>query len=411
VSAPDRREFLARAAGGAAALALVPELFAAPPRAAEPVALALVGAGRQGRAILGELATLEAARVAAVCDTDESRLASGLRRVQGARGYASHAQLLEKEKDLAGVVVATPTHLHRAVALDVLSAGKAVFCEAPLAASPEDARAIAKAARESGRIFQCGYQARSNPIYALARSFVRSGTLQELALLRAQTNKKTSWRTPSSSPEREAELNWHLDPELSSGLMGELGSHQLDVVHWFLGRYPIGARGGGAIRLYDDGRKMPDTAWCDLDFGDGVHLSWSATLASSFEGRYELLEGSMATIKLAWTAGWMFKEADAPTQGWEVYANRQQFHNDEGITLIADATKLAAQGKLKEGLGLPHTPLYYALEDFVRSIAEAKPPACSADEGLRTTLVALAAQRAIATGAEVAIDPSELQQD
>jgi hypothetical protein len=50
----------------------------------------------------------------------------------------------------------------------------------------------------------------------------------------------------------------------------------------------------------------------------------------------------------------MFKEADAPTQGWEVYANRQQFHNDEGITLIAGATKLAEQGKLKEGVGLPH---------------------------------------------------------
>ena len=40
----------------------------------------------------------------------------------------------------------------------------------------------------------------------------------------------------------------------------------------------------------------------------------------------------------------------------------QQFHDEQGITLIADATKLAAQGKLKEGIGLPHPELYYGLE-------------------------------------------------
>ena len=92
---------------------------------------------------------------------------------------------------------------------------------------------------------------------------------------------------------------------------------------------------------------MPDTVWCDLTFPEGVHLQYSATLANSYAGRYEVFHGSNSAIKLAWTAGWMFKEAGAPTQGWEVYANRQQFHNDEGITLIADATQLAAQDKLK----------------------------------------------------------------
>jgi hypothetical protein len=90
-------------------------------------------------------------------------------------------------------------------------------------------------------------------------------------------------------------------------------------------------------------------------FDDG-RLDYNATLANSYEGMHELFRGTNASIKLAWSHGWMFKEADAPTQGWEVYANRQQFHNDEGITLIAGATKLAEQGKLKEGVGLPYTP-------------------------------------------------------
>ena len=128
---------------------------------------------------------------------------------------------------------------------------------------------------------------------------------------------------------------------------------------------------------------MPDTIWCDFDFADGLHLQYQATLANSFEGRYEVFCGSNSAIKLAWTAGWMFKEADAPTQGWEVYANRMQFHNDEGITLIADATKLAEQGRLKEGVILPHPPLYYALGDFLRSVLEDQPVVVSAEEGLR----------------------------
>jgi hypothetical protein len=110
----------------------------------------------------------------------------------------------------------------------------------------------------------------------------------------------------------------------------------------------------------------------------------------------------------------MFKEADSPTQGWEVYANRQQFHSDqglsEGITLIADATKLASQGKLTEGVGLPFTSLYYALVDFAKAASEGKAPACGADEGARTTVVAILAQRALTGGAEVAIDPKVLEE-
>ena len=100
----------------------------------------------------------------------------------------------------------------------------------------------------------------------------------------------------------------------------------------------------------------------------------------------------------------MFKESDAPTQGWEVYANRQQFHNDEGITLIAGATKLAEQGKLKEGVGLPNPAVHYALVDWVAAIASGGSAACSIDEAARATVVGIAANEAIVTGKSVDID-------
>jgi predicted dehydrogenase len=249
-------------------------------------------------------------------------------------------------------------------------------------------------------------QARSNPIYALARSFLRAGAIRDAISLRAQYHKKTSWRTPGATPEEEAALNWPLDPAVSLGLVGEFGTHQFDVFHWLLDAYPTSVRGTGSLLFHKDGRTTPDTIRCELAFPGDLRLLYSATLANSFEGQYELIHGVMGSIRLAWNAGWMFKEADAATQGWEVYANREQFHDEQGITLIADATKLAAQNKLKEGVGLPNPPLYYALADFVRSVVEGNPIACSADEGLRAAAVAVLADRAIRTGETIAIDPS-----
>ena len=167
-------------------------------------------------------------------------------------------------------------------------------------------------------------------------------------------------------------------------------------------------RGTGSIRLHDDGREIADTIALQLEFDRGEVATYNATLANSYEGQYELLRGTNAAIKLAWSHGWMFKEADAPTQGWEVYANRQQFHNDEGITLIAGATQLAEQGKLQEGVGLPQTSLWYGVESFLQSVAGGEPVKCTADDGLRSTIVGIKAHEAVVSGSEVSIDPSEL---
>lgn len=403
----DRRDFLQHSLGAMATVALTPSLAELSPlrSSSAPLSVAIVGAGRQGRAILQELQQIEGVEVKAICDVDEGRLKRASRRVRGLTGYATCDELLDKETEVQAVVVSTPTHLHKAPALAALSAGKHVYCEAPLASTVEDSAALAAAARKSDRIFACGLLARSNPIYKLARSFYRSGSLRDLVSLRAQHYQKTSWRNTAPDPEREKALNWRLDSKLSLGLAGELGTHQFDAYHWFLGRYPTSVRGSGSLRVHKDGRDVADTVACDLEFEDGVHLAWQGALGNSYEGRYEVYSGSMASFKLAWTAGWMFKEADAPTQGWEVYANRQTFHNDQGITLIADATKLAAQGKLEQGVGLPYPPVHYALANFVEACTEGKDVNCGAEEGHRATVVGVLSSRAVMSGETVTIDP------
>lgn len=403
----DRRSFMQAAAGAMAAMAILPDLdlhASTAARRGDPVAIGVVGVGRQGRAIIGELQKIDGASVAAICDTDEARLRSGRRRVPNAPAFADYRRMLDEQSDLSAVIVATPTHLHKQVALDALDAGKHVYCEAPIASTVEDCRALADAARRAATVFQAGLQGRSDPIYQLARTFVSSGAIRDIAAVRAQYHRKTSWRTPASDPQRRKALDWKLDPAVSIGLAGEFGTQQFDVVHWYTRRYPVAVRGSGAVRLYDDGREIADTIGCELEFDNGLRLQYDATLANSFEGTYELFMGEMGAIKLAWTAGWLFKEADAPTQGWEVYANRQQFHREEGITLIADATQLAAQGKLKAGVGLPNSPLHYALLDFVKSVSEGAPVACGAQEGMRATIVGILANEAIVTGERVAID-------
>ncbi|MCA9312230.1 MAG: Gfo/Idh/MocA family oxidoreductase, partial [Phycisphaerales bacterium] len=303
----DRRTFMKQTGGGIAALSLAELVLAAPPRTDDPIKIALIGAGRQGRTILAELQKLEAATVTIICDSDQRRLDAGIRRAAGATPVSDYRRILSDHPEIDAVVIATPTHLHRQIAIDCIEAGKHVYCEAPLASSIEDCRAIVEAARHADTLFHAGLQARSNPVYQLARTFYLSDSVRDTVALRAQHHRKTSWRTPADTPERDRALNWRLDPDVSLGLAGEWGTHQFDVFHWYLDRYPVSVRGGGGIYLHKDGRTVPDTIACDLVFADGVTLQYAATLTNSYGGEYEVLFGTNAAIKLAWSHGWMFK--------------------------------------------------------------------------------------------------------
>jgi predicted dehydrogenase len=312
--------------------------------------------------------------------------------------------MLDKRTDIEAIVVATPTHLHRAIVEDALGAGRHVYCEAPLASSVDDCRALTAAAASAGgkTVFQVGFQGRSNPTYKRAQPL--AGTeLRTIVSMTALYHRKTSWRFPAAEAGSERAVNWRLDPEVTTGMAGELGAQQFDVAHWLRGSYPVRVEGHGAVRFHKDGRTIPDTIEVDLVWDDGVRLRYDATLANSYGGQCETFCGVNGTIRLAWSHGWLFKEADAPTQGWEVYATRQQHFGDEGIVLIADATKLLAQGELKGGAGLPHPSLYYALLDFVKSITEGAPVACPAEEGARATIVGILANQAVTNGQPVDI--------
>jgi len=105
------------------------------------------------------------------------------------------ARALIDRADVEAVVVATPSHRHREIAVAALAAGKHVYCEAPLAASLDDARAIAGAAKGSRCVFQGGLQGRANSLYRHVGQFVKSGVLGTPVMASVHWARKVLWPT------------------------------------------------------------------------------------------------------------------------------------------------------------------------------------------------------------------------
>jgi len=335
------------------------------------VKLAVIGLGAWGREILNNLGRLPQVDVAAVCDVYPASLRRSASAAPGAKQIPDYTAILG-DKDIKAVIIATPTHLHRDIVLAALKAGKHVYCEAPLASTVEDARAIADAAKSLPYIgFQAGYQLRSDPQRHFLLPFIRSGALGQTVLARSQWHSKRSWRSASPNPEREKALNWRLDKSISPGLMGEISSHQMDQATWFLNALPIAVSGFGSLSFWKDGREVPDTAQAVLEFPGGVLMSCDASLVNSFDADYEMLYGSDAAIMLRESKAWMFKEVDSPLLGWEVYARKETFYRETGIALVANASKSVNAGDQPGGHEAPtNSALYYALDNFVRNTAD-----------------------------------------
>jgi predicted dehydrogenase len=398
------------------------------------VKVGVIGIGPWGRELLNTLARVEEADVAAICDTYPASLRRAGEAAPGAVKTPDYKTILEN-KEIPAVILATPTHKHKDLVIEALKAGKHVYCEAPLANSIEDARAIASAAKEAKQVvFQAGLQNRSDPQRHFLLSFIHSGALGQTVMARAQWHKKNSWRATSSNPEREKEVNWRLDKTISLGLAGEIGCHQMDQASWFLHAMPTSVMGVGSLSVYkDDGRDVFDTVQALVEYPGGVYLSYDATLANSFDAGYEMFYGTYAAVMLRDNKAWMFKETDSPLLGWEVYAAKQNFYTTTGIALRAGASKsVPTEGAAPED-PITTTPLFFALKNFLKNANDVsvaakeykesygdadvdglnehlsknvhRRPAAGYLEGLQATVTAIKANEAILGGQRIVLKP------
>ncbi len=372
-----------------------------------PVKCAVIGVGTWGRDLIAHLSRLPNAPIVAVCETYPASLRRATAAAPKAEGVNDYRKVLEN-KEVEAVVVATPTHQHKDIVIAALQAGKHVYCEAPMAASIEDAKAMAQAAKAASKqIFQVGLQYRANPQHHHVVEFVRTGATGNITLARSQFHKKESWRRTSPNADREKELNWRLQKDLSLGLVGEAGIHSLDVASWFLRSQPVSVTGFGGVMHWKDGREVPDTVQTVVEFDHGVRMVYDATLTNSYDGNYDIFCGTDSAVVLRENRAWMFKETDSPLLGWEVYARKDNFFGsgETGIALVANATKLIALGmKPAEGPSDSDSPVYYSLEEFIGNINDKKAPSAGYKEGVASTILAVKANEAVLKGNKITFD-------
>jgi predicted dehydrogenase len=352
------------------------ELKAAAPRNAEgkeligpKVPLAVIGLGPWGREIVTTLQRIPEAEIVAICDTYGPMLRRSANNVPGAKAIEDYRAILD-DKNIKAVLIATPTHQHQEIALAALEAGKHVYCEAPLANGIEEAKSIARAARDAvGQVFQAGLAMRSDPQRNFLLTFIRSGAVGRFLMTRGQWHKKQSWRQTSPNAEREKAINWRLSKATSLGLMGEIGIHQVDLFNWYLKGLPKAVTGWGEVLCWKDGREVPDTIQAVFEYPEGVQGLYDAMLSNSFDADYEVFYGINAAIMQRASKSWLFKEVDSPLLGWEVYAKKDVFYKETGIALVADATKSTKQVETEvEEPPYANTILAFAIENFLSNV-------------------------------------------
>lgn len=210
----SRRKFLDYTAVSAAAFAVVPrhvlggEKYVAP---SDRLNLAVIGTGGQGIQNIKNLLLHQDIQVIAICDVNEysdynrfyykgtaGRLPAlkvlqehahclDSKNSHKCTDYVDFREMLDKEKTIDAVLIATPDHNHAIAALAAIEAGKHVYCEKPLAHSIYETRKITEAAREAGVATQMGNHGHSSEDIRLMVEWIRDGAVGEIREVHAWT--------------------------------------------------------------------------------------------------------------------------------------------------------------------------------------------------------------------------------
>ena len=141
--------------------------------------------------LLPELTKIDQ-QIVAICDVDQRQLDSArtIDRLGDARTYRDYRELLDKERDVDAVVVATPDHWHVPVSRAVLESGRHVYCEKPLAHSVAECRVVEELAKKDPSLAtQTGNQGCSTEGFRRAMEVIRSG--RKLQSFRSQSHGST----------------------------------------------------------------------------------------------------------------------------------------------------------------------------------------------------------------------------
>jgi predicted dehydrogenase len=260
-----RRKFVKKSAllaGAAGAFTIVPRHVLGGPRyiaPSEKLNIAGIGIGGMGAT---NLRNLWSENIVALCDVDPNYAANTIKKYPNAKFYIDYRQMFDRQKDIDGVVIATPDHTHAVISTAAMRAGKHVYCQKPLTHDVFEARMLAKTAREAKVATQMGIQGHSAEGLRLICEWIWAGLIGDVREVDAwcslsyypwgHAGWSSQWsERPKETPPVPADMNWDLwigpvtmrpyhrayHPatwrswwDFGCGMMGDRGAHTLDSV-------------------------------------------------------------------------------------------------------------------------------------------------------------------------------------
>jgi predicted dehydrogenase len=166
--------------------------------------------------------------------------------------YVDFRKLLDKEKAVDAVVVATPDHTHAVISLAAIRLGKHVYCEKPLTHSIEEARKVTEEARKAKVATQMGNQGNSGEGIRQTCEWLWDGAIGEVREVHAWSN-TGGWAGMEARPKETppvpkgvdwdlwigpaayrpyhpayAPYNWRGWWDFGTGGIGDMGCHNID---------------------------------------------------------------------------------------------------------------------------------------------------------------------------------------
>jgi 1,5-anhydro-D-fructose reductase (1,5-anhydro-D-mannitol-forming) len=257
-----------------------------------------------------------------------------------------------KDDSIDAVYVASPVVLHSEQTIACLRAGKQVLCEKPVAIDYAQAKSMAEAARQTGKLLGIAYFRRGFPKLMRAKELVAEGAIGQPIFAQATYH---GWL---ESEERA----WLRDPAVAGGgPLFDVGSHRIDACNLLFGE-PKRAMGMLSNTLHD--LKVEDSATVLIEYAGGVHAEVDARWNSRV-GRDE--------FRIFGVEG----EIDLTPMG--------------GPTLRVKT----ADGKVREEQLPQHANVHYpVVENFVSAVLDGKPLMCPIDEAIQTDWVTEQVMRA-----------------
>ncbi len=140
------------------------------------IGIGVVGYGYWGPNLVRNFAETPGARLVAVCDSRQDRLSLVTKRFPGVHTFTNFAEMLAAP-GLDAVVIATPVHLHFALAQQALQAGKHVLVEKPLSFSSAEAARLIELAAEKKRVLMVDHTFIYTGAVKKIREMVKSGEI------------------------------------------------------------------------------------------------------------------------------------------------------------------------------------------------------------------------------------------